>query len=259
MNAVTFTIPSSVEALEAMLGDLGQMAVATEFSRSALVAARVRGPDEPEDGRLTPTEFVKLRIVGLRSISAVNQYRLVWKRLNEAGLVEPAVLGATVTLPNVEWQEWAEEPDATADWRVGGKEMANAYEAEAKALGTTKGMAIRVGQSKSGLAAAILADPAVAVAAREALAERDRRHKPVTDPGPPPDEFTSLVITLRAVRRSLHDSLGKAMHIGRSRHKREVVGEVAGDVQRLAGAIVLMAQGEPIDDELVRLLEEGVL
>ncbi len=262
MDAVSFTIPPSTEALDAMLGDLGAMATATELSRAALVSARVRGPEEPEDGRLTPAEFVKLRILGLRSISAVNQYRSVWQRLQDAGLVERAVLGATVTLPDIDWKQWAEEPDATADWRVGGKEMANAYEAAAKAMGTTKGMAIRVGQSKTGVAAAILADPAVALAAREALTERDRQHKPVVDPAPRPDEFTSLVIALRSAKRALQDALSKSTSISglRARTKRDVIASLAADIQSLADAIGSVARGESMDDELTKLLiEEGAL
>ncbi|MCX8495920.1 MAG: hypothetical protein ORN51_07035 [Akkermansiaceae bacterium] len=168
-----FKIDKSPEALLEELKGLGQLVATYEWQRACAVDALVREPDEPDDGRMTPNQFAKQGVRGLKSVSAVLQYKRAYRRAVEAGLAEPAILGSTVKLPDVDWREWAGEPDATAAWRVGGEEVAARYAEEARAAGTTPGMAVRAGSNKAALAAAILADPAVEKAAWEAIRKKD--------------------------------------------------------------------------------------
>jgi hypothetical protein len=177
-----FTIPASPGKLREELKRLGRVVQEYEWKRAGAVDALVREPDEPEDGRLTPNQFAKLGIRGLKSTRAITQYKQAWRKAVAAGIAEPAKLGATVTLPDVDWREWAGEPDATAPWRVGGPEVAARYAEEAEAAGTTVGMAVRAGSNRPALVAAIMADEKVEKAAWEAIQKKDAaKHRRARD------------------------------------------------------------------------------
>jgi len=248
-------IPESEAELREQLGSLGQLLVAVTWQKAALVTAYQLATGE------TAAQIARLNIRGLKSTSAVKQSLDAWASAVEFGAAKPIVLGEEVELPKDElWDELAPEPDVTRASRVGGEENLAKYRKEAEALGTTVGMAVRVGQSPAAVMAAILADPKMADIAREALDERRKRQQIISDPLPPSrDQFTRLMLDLRGAKASLDASLGAAMHLNGTqwRGKREVVGALAGEVAEVANAIGQVARGESIEQGLERLLSGG--
>ena len=256
-----FEIPATPEAADALLGELGELATAVGWKRGVTIYARVRPTGTPDagDGREAPSRFAKRGLIGLRSTRAIdNHVRAVQKAVDE-GILEPPKLGATVVLPEADWDDYIVEPDATADWRVGGPEMAGEYAKEASEAGTTVGMAIRAGQNKAALTAAILADPAVRLAAREAIATADRRGKPIIDSTPEPDQFTRVVLAMTGAKRTLTDALGAVVNLNgiQAQQKRRVVADLVGEIRMVLDAIEGAARGESLDEGLERLLAEG--
>jgi hypothetical protein len=76
----TFTIPVDPAAADAMAGELGELATATEWKRAAIVYARVRvqeGQGRPPAAEmvssdlLTPAEYALRGIHGLRSKTTI--------------------------------------------------------------------------------------------------------------------------------------------------------------------------------------------
>jgi hypothetical protein len=247
------SVPATAEALDALLSDLGDISTAVEWQRAALVFARL-------SSGLTLTGFTKLGIRGLKSVSAVRKHRDAWQKAIDAGIALPAVLGAEIVLPDAEWDDYIDDPDVTNPTRVGGPEMADAYKAAAEEMDTTIGMAIRAGQSRNGAAAAILADEAFAEAMRDAIRERDRRHKPIVDSDPePPDEFTNVLLAMSGAKRRLIDVLGAVVNfVGvQSLEQRQIVADLAGEMRLVVEAIEGAARGDSLDEGLERLLADG--
>jgi hypothetical protein len=109
--STVFTIPPNPDKADALLGELGEMATATDWKRAAIVYARTRQgmPGRPSQELadnshfLSFREFAKLGIHGLTHHSSVSLYRSIWQRAVDTGIAEPVSLGDTVTLPDLDW------------------------------------------------------------------------------------------------------------------------------------------------------------
>jgi hypothetical protein len=119
---------------------------------------------------------------------------------------------------------------------------------------------------KGAIAEAIKADPAVAIAAREAIAERDRTvssRKAAADSHgkqeSPMDQFVNLHIQLRSAKRALSDALGFVLDMRGITDTDEVRAAVSGYVGQLRHILDLIdegALGKSLEDELAELLED---
>ena len=106
----SFTIPATASSADKLADELGGIATASEWGRSAIVYSRVRVQES--QGRpsekvkvdlLSPFEFARLGIHGLRSKTTVRRYWDAWNNAVGAGLTEAAELGRTVRIPAVPW------------------------------------------------------------------------------------------------------------------------------------------------------------
>jgi hypothetical protein len=112
--AITFTIPSDAGEADALAGELGALATATEWKRAAIVSARVEvqeGPGRPtgenvRSDRLSCEKFALLGIHGLRSKTTVRAYWQAWDNAITEGLARPVSLGDEVELPDAEWADF---------------------------------------------------------------------------------------------------------------------------------------------------------
>lgn len=203
------------------------------------------------------------------SAARVLRYLDAWDRAAAAGVVPVSALlvpgeeldGLAVDdLPN-----WGDHYDATGSHNMP-KDKLPAYEEAAEEAGVSAGAVIRAGKNKAAIAAAIKADPAVALAARDAIAERDRRQKKSADPhgkqDAPMTQLVNLQIQLRSAKRTLTEALGHVIDLRGITDTDEVRASVAGYVQQLRHVLDLIdeaAQGRSLDDELAELLEDEEL
>lgn len=114
LAAGTFTISADPVAADKAVGELGELATATEWKRAAIVYARVHVRDS--QGRppgekvktflLTPAEYAQRGIHGLRSTTTVRAVWRAWDTAIAEGLAHPVSLGDTVTLPDAEWSDY---------------------------------------------------------------------------------------------------------------------------------------------------------
>ncbi|SPM43590.1 Mycobacterium numidiamassiliense ORFan [Mycobacterium numidiamassiliense] len=113
-----FVLPATAAEADQLNGELGQLAMAVEWKRAALVYARVYVADSP--GRptekvnpdlLTPKQYAGLGIHGLRSKTTVRRYWRIWQRAVEEGNAVPVKLGDCVQLPTVGWDEYLWPPE----------------------------------------------------------------------------------------------------------------------------------------------------
>ena len=114
--ANAFTIPRDPRQADALASDLGVLATATEWQRSAIVYARVHvgqhGGDRSKtksdlaDGKVTPAEYALLGIHGLRSQTTVRAYWRAWDNAVTEGVAQPVSLGDQVALPDAEWADY---------------------------------------------------------------------------------------------------------------------------------------------------------
>jgi hypothetical protein len=111
---------------------------------------------------------------------------------------------------------------------------------------------------------AILNDPALEVAAREAIREKDRhralerakrRGGPV--PAPTIDEADDWMAAHRKARRELTELLGLTPGLPKGQEFRDMVADAVTELRNYLDAIEQLSQGESMDDELARLLEDG--
>lgn len=112
---ITFTVPADPAAADAMAGELGALATATEWKRAAIVYARVRvqdgqgrppGAEKDKTDLLSPAEYALRGIHGLRSKTTVRAYWRAWDNAVAEGLAQPVSLGDTVDLPDAEWADY---------------------------------------------------------------------------------------------------------------------------------------------------------
>jgi hypothetical protein len=120
-----FRIPGNVTDARTTLAELGALSTATEWSKAAIVSCLVS--TRPRKGRprgggknatfgiLSPTEFSKLRIHGLKSPMTVRKYWRMWFFAWHEGLAKPCRLGDIVELPTVDWTEFCETHAEEAD------------------------------------------------------------------------------------------------------------------------------------------------
>ncbi len=107
----TFTLPIDPASADGMAGELGQLATAAEWKRAAIVYARVQvqdGPGRPSgetvnSDRLSPEQYARRGIHGLRSKNTVRAYWRAWDNAITEGLAQPVALGDSVELPDAEW------------------------------------------------------------------------------------------------------------------------------------------------------------
>ncbi len=144
-------------------------------------------------------------------------------------------------------------------------ESLDRYTAAAEEEGTTARTTVSVAHNKKAIRAAIKADPAVRLAAREALAEveikqaRSKARPPAANSDEPLTDLVSLSTTVRATKRNLQDLLSKVIEFKDYPDGRQIVGEYVDELQRYLDAIRQAAMGNSFDAELTRLLEEGVV
>jgi hypothetical protein len=116
-----FTLPASAAEADALANELGVLATATEWKRSAVVYSRVRvedGPGRPpaekaNSGLLSPAEYALRGIHGLRSKTTVRAYWRAWDNAIAEGLAQAVALGDTVELPDAEWNDCYHPADQT--------------------------------------------------------------------------------------------------------------------------------------------------
>lgn len=152
------TIPRSIRSAETKLAELGEIAVATEWHRAAIVAAFVQ-PASHGGNRRSSSEsnlesasaFAKRGIIGLSSTNSVLLYASAW--LEKFPRPEP---GKKVTLPDDEWP-----PTRT------GTDGYNSEEGAAKTI-----QKIVEKHGAKALATAVKASPKVAEASAQALVEK---------------------------------------------------------------------------------------
>src|SRR5690242_9875076 len=107
-----FLVPPSATEADQRARLLGEIATAIDWKRAAIVYARVRL--HPRQGRpktenlksedfLTPEQYARLGIHGLRSATTVRRYQRAWQKAVDDGLTQPAKLGVEVDLPEIEW------------------------------------------------------------------------------------------------------------------------------------------------------------
>jgi cell division septum initiation protein DivIVA len=115
----SFTIPADPGKADQLAGELGELATAAEWKRSAIVYARVRVQDEPgrptaekaNSGLLSPAEFALLGVHGLRSKTTIRRYWQAWNDAISEGLAQPMALGDEVELPDAEWDDYYRPAD----------------------------------------------------------------------------------------------------------------------------------------------------
>jgi len=110
----TFAIPADPRKADALAGELGELATSVEWRRAALVYARVRvqdGQGRPtaemaKSGLLSPAQYARRGIHGLRSKTTVISYWRAWDNACAEGLAVPVSLGDEVELPSAEWADF---------------------------------------------------------------------------------------------------------------------------------------------------------
>lgn len=144
-----------------------------DSARVALLCARSVWHGKPVAGKMSVSEFAKTGNFTKRSGTILKNIRS-WDAFAKAHglpMSKDLVPGQEVDFDADElgWSEFRPTADAGADHRVGGAEVAELYAEAAAEVGTTKGMAIRVGSNTKALQAAIMADPKVAKVAQQTL------------------------------------------------------------------------------------------
>lgn len=109
------TIPETLDGARKALGGLDRLLTATEWEKSAIVAAFVQVGEKHQNrhtrvdaksGLLTPSQFAALGIAGLRSMESVRRYADAWE---STGKRKPKP-GQSVTLPTTPFKEAAPAP-----------------------------------------------------------------------------------------------------------------------------------------------------
>jgi hypothetical protein len=117
--------------------------------------------------------------------------------------------------------------------------------------------------SKEQVAEAIESDPAIALAAREAIEKRDAQYKleqgkrddKVTDSSPMTD-LVRIVMEFRKIKRALHDVLGLVTDLDFDEARRKgVLGNVS-HIQQYLDAITQATKSNSIDTEYTQLLDD---
>jgi hypothetical protein len=109
-----FIIPGDPDKADDLAGELGELVTACEWKRAAIVYARVQvqdGAGRPtenitSDNYLTPSEYAKRGIHGLRSQTTIRAYWRAWHDAIAEGLAELVELGDEVELPDAEWNDY---------------------------------------------------------------------------------------------------------------------------------------------------------
>ena len=113
---MSFTIPAKPAEADALAGELGELATATEWKRAAIVYARVKVGDHGGDrskinndlasGKITPNEYALRQIHGLRSATTIRAYWRAWDNAVTEGIAQPVNLGDEIELPDAEWGDY---------------------------------------------------------------------------------------------------------------------------------------------------------
>jgi hypothetical protein len=119
MSAEKFIIPADPREADRLCGQLGELATAVGWKRSAITFARLRVQDEPgrptaemaKSGLLSPREFALLGIHGLRSTTTIRRYWQAWFDAISDGVAQPVALGDEVELPDAEFDEYYRPAD----------------------------------------------------------------------------------------------------------------------------------------------------
>lgn len=102
-------IPSSIEDATLDLKGLGELIIASEWKRAAIVWAFTTNR---QGQRTSPTsgigviEFAALGITGLQSKNTVTKYRKAWAKAIADGVATDVKPGDVIELPAVEWQTY---------------------------------------------------------------------------------------------------------------------------------------------------------
>jgi hypothetical protein len=116
-----FTIPADPDQADALAGELGELATATEWRRAAIVYSRVHVRDSQgrptekvtRDHLMTPAEYADKGVYGLRSRTTIRAYWRAWHRAIADGLAQTVSLGDEIELPSVEWNDYYRPLDLT--------------------------------------------------------------------------------------------------------------------------------------------------
>lgn len=109
-----FVIPSDPGRADALAGELGELATATEWKRAAIVYARVQvydnqgrpSAEKVNSDLLSPAEYAAVGIHGLRSKTTVRAYWRAWDKAVTERLALEVSLGDAVELPDAEWADY---------------------------------------------------------------------------------------------------------------------------------------------------------
>ena len=116
-----FTIPADPDQADALAGELGELASATEWRRAAIVYSRVHVRDSQgrptekvtSDHLMPPAEYAEKGVYGLRSRTTIRAYWRAWHQAIADGLAQTVSLGDEIELPSVEWNDYYRPLDLT--------------------------------------------------------------------------------------------------------------------------------------------------
>jgi hypothetical protein len=116
-----FTIPADPDQADALAGELGELASATEWRRAAIVYPRVHVRDSQgrptekvtSDHLMPPAEYAEKGVYGLRSRTTIRAYWRAWHQAIADGLAQTVSLGDEIELPSVEWNDYYRPLDLT--------------------------------------------------------------------------------------------------------------------------------------------------
>ena len=172
-----YKVPASADRVLAELGAVAELVNATEWKKAALVTALVgpsAGRGRPvNDGNpsfMTVTALAERKFRGLRDREQVAYYRDCW--LRHFSVPKPGEVidfeSITVTWPGVPETDLAQQTGMTPERRT------RLLEAGKDAGMPTGAKVVDIAANPKSMAAAIMADPATALAAWEALAAAPR-------------------------------------------------------------------------------------
>jgi hypothetical protein len=253
MTASTFTIPGDPRDADAMLGELGELATATEWQRAAITYARVRvqeGQGRPTAEKatsdlLTPAQYAELGIHGLRSKTTIRAYWRAWDNAVADGLAVPVSLGDEVELPDAEWGDYysLQSHSTPTYYRPSGVESVQDLDDTGGAgeLGECPPMASN------------LEEP-------ELSAEREQLDDATDDEGEDDDWLAKLrgkMITTRLRSTKTNAECALEYIRGTTEYDPKVVLEYVNTIRAILDDIVGVADGESLDDKVSRILDEG--
>ena len=198
------------------------------------------------------------------SVDSVRRYLRAWNQAAADGYVDPAV----ALTPDTELT-WIEDTHTKKLWDYYydharyGAEVADAAWEQKHAEPSDAVFVPKRTPTKREITEAIQADPAIRLAARDAIAKSDRENRPAPSPFEPPantmDEFGKLVLDMVAAKRSLQSALTRTLDIHgfRQEDRREAIAKYVRELSDILTAIEEAASGRSMDEELARLLEEG--